>query len=353
MMGNEVDIAFRKVWSECMPGQQFSDDITLLEAGVSSLKAMEIFFKIEMALGLSVNLSKIGAATKISAIIQGLSRDAGKSVSGAADGDTRIILSGLFGEELNFLSFLDAIADTEPFRSEPLPGIEAPCELQTEIDAVAKHLVQRILDKGIAGNLVLAGVSYGAIVAHEIARHLGEQGHQVQSLVLIDPLLSPSKLALFKRTIRRVLHTVGRRGTASGEAGQARATPVLERWVTVRVLGLLAVGAFRTARDLIVASRATRDPAWVVQRTREYFALTRGRAIQRWVGGTCTVPTTIIAGTDFDAQSSLRRWRALCPDLTVERIEADHFAIFDPEHSATLRSLFLKATRRRDRVGEA
>lgn len=353
MIGNEVDIAFRKIWSECMPGQPFSDEVTLLEAGVSSLKAMEIFFKVEMALNISVSLSKIGASNKISEIIQGLSRDAGKSVSGATGGDTRIILSGLFGEELHFLSFLDAIADTEPFHSEPLPGIEAPCELQTEIGAVAKHLAQRILESGIRGNLVLAGVSYGAVVAHEIARHLVEQGHEVQSLVLIDPLLSPSKLALFKRTVRRALHAVGRRGATSGGADPARATLFLERWATLWVLGLLFVGAFRTARDFIVASRVTRDPAWVVQRTREYFAVTRGRAIQCWSGGTCAVPTTIIAGTDFDSQSSLHRWRALCPDLTVERIEADHFTIFAPEHSAALRSLFLKAARHRDRVGEA
>lgn len=336
-----------------MPGYHFREDSTLLEAGVTSLKAMEMFFKLEMALGMSINLAKIGATSTISDVIENLAGGAKPIPGPEASRHTRIILSGLFGEELTFLAFLDDLPDTTRFSSEPLPGIEADCELQTDIDAVARHLVQQIMERGVQGDLTLAGVSYGAVLAHEIARKLMERGQSVRTLILIDPLLAPSRIAPLKRAAERALRSAGRRTGPMAGAGTPRAVAPGERLATLTFFGLMGVGAYRRARDFIIGAYGRRDPEWIIQRTREYFAIARGRAIRRWSGGVCDVPTTIIAGTDFTAQSSLERWRALCPHLTVEPIEADHFSLFMPEHVPTLRALFLKATHRGAELGRA
>jgi len=87
--------------------------------------------------------------------------------------------------------------------------------------------------------------------------------------------------------------------------------------------------------DQIVAMLGPRPDPRTAERVRNAFRAhghaLAGYSAQRDYAGRVLLLTCPDDGTDV-APGAVRRWRALAADLREGRLDADHYAVFDPEH---------------------
>lgn len=338
-MAEGVEAALRQIWSEVMPGHEWVTDKSLLELGISSLKAMEIALRIERHFKRPINFSVLKPTSTFSdllAVLQGGGSDAQAQASTHGAG---VMIPGIFGEELYLAAFRERIGATVHFTCFDLPGLDAPPVLQTRIDRMADVVVARLAEAG-DDPIHLAGISYGGIVAHAVARRLVESGRPPRSLILVDPLLKPSKWDAIKRTLAR-LRARPKGGAIPAIQAATGGSRLPRAAATLAVSLLLIAGAFRLARWMVLRFGPDLGYAWTVQRTREYLAVLRSRAIRAWSPEPCRIPTTLLVSQDFASQSSMEVWRRACPDLRFATLLADHFTLFLPPQVAETERAFL------------
>lgn len=338
-MADGVEAALHQIWSEVMPGHEWVADKSLLELGISSLKAMEIALRIERRFKRPINFSVLKPASTFLDLLAVLQRDGSDAPAQSSTHGAGVMIPGIFGEELYLAAFRERIGATVRFTCIDLPGLDAPPELHTRIDQMAEVVVARLAEVG-DDPVHLAGISYGGIVAHAVALRLVESGRPPRSLILVDPLLKPSKRDAIKRALARLWARP--RSSADTTILEAnRGSRRLRAIATLVASLLLIIGAFRLVRRMVLRFGPDLGPGWTVQRTREYLAVTRSRAVRAWSPQPCHIPTTMLISQDFATQSSMEVWKRACPDLKCSSIAADHFTLFLPPHVAETERAFL------------
>jgi acyl carrier protein len=189
VINSDEDILFnvvRDAWRATVPNGDFQPDQTLGDAGVDSLKAMELILRIERALDRRIPYALLTAETTPSTLAQGLSRNG--CLASAPDKPLLFFMTGIRGHELHMVQSWQAVVEEVQLTLVDAPGLDRPSALLADLPATAADVAAEIARRQPDGDLRLMGYSYGAALAYEVAKQFQAQGRRIAFLGLIDLL---------------------------------------------------------------------------------------------------------------------------------------------------------------------
>jgi thioesterase domain-containing protein/acyl carrier protein len=193
------------IWEEVLGRSDFGryDDFFLL--GGSSLKALEVFSRIEKLFGLNVPLAVLLQKSTIVALgkqldeLSSLGNEQNNEGARKVDWDSLVVLidkkskvspivcvHAVGGNVLSyrgFLYFQEAQRPVVGFQSRSLNGRTEP---HSSLEEMAADYVDELLAAGYAGTFTLMGGSMGGNVALEMAHRLTDLGIAVDWVILLD-----------------------------------------------------------------------------------------------------------------------------------------------------------------------
>jgi thioesterase domain-containing protein len=177
---------------------------------------------------------------------------------------------------------------------------------------MAADYVQTLLTQQAQGPYRLAGVSFGGVLAFEMAQQLRRAGHEVAFLGLLDSMLPGSvHRQLLPRVVRRAGRLLRRLASKAKDADwQDQLRPGSDIDETERRIGQ--------------------------QREAIYLRAIRAYRPQRYEG-----PVVLARSQDQELQSGesidpTYRWGRLVPNLQVVDVPGDHLGLLSPPHVSEL-----------------
>lgn len=192
----------------------------------------------------------------------------------------------------------------------------------TDIAAIARNYWERVKAERAHGPYLFAGYSFGALIAHEIARLAVESGEKVEGLILFD-MFNPAatRMRSIKERLRHCWHQ-------HPEDSPARRLSRL----TARV-GSMAAWMLRHRAESLRLHPALLDPE---HRRRVEIRRRNESLIRDCRPGVFSGRTLILAteeNTDkFECSDDLGWEGVLTGEYAVHRITGNHLQIFDPPH---------------------
>lgn len=307
---NPDELLVLKAWQHVLGHSNFDHQVEFLDAGGTSLDAMTMLTRLEKLSGIRLPFENLWLeGTSIPAIARQLrqARDSGlagmlvpisptsKTILPTKPHDALIAAHLLEGDLSDYFDLAGHLSDSYSvlgFYPNGMDGLVAP---GFSIDALACHgrdLVQEIYP---SGPYRLIGFSFGALVAFELARALGEAGKPVDQLVLIDPSVEWSDPLMHVRIVWTAIK--------SG------------KWQDLFAYFAGRLNPLRTLRDAHLTAFSRYQPAPLTH-----------------------VKTLLVLSAD-DKSLDLRQqlWKAFLPPGTQTMVaEGDHHSMLREPHAATL-----------------
>ncbi len=303
--------------------------------GGDSLAAIALVVEVERRWGRRIQLARFVRAPTLAALAAEI-RGAGGAVSPAAPPSAPaagapasylvdlqplgpapplVCVHGLGGHLLRLVPLARTLAPEQPFLGLQSPGLDDEEPVPATIEALAEVFLAALRSRLGPGPYRLCGMSFGGIVAFEMARRLAAAGGP------------PALLVLFDTDLAEVMP--GWRPAAPGGGLGARAGDLL-RGRLRRLLGDRLGRGRRRARRLLTGEDA-------IRKANEYRSFTRvlranERALERYRPGAYAGTVTYLAATardpalyrDFAARTGCR--------LDVVGVPGDHLSMLEPPH---------------------
>ncbi|WP_151447291.1 AMP-binding protein [Lacisediminimonas profundi] len=313
-----VRAAVRQAWSKVLSAEAYRLDLPFDDSGGDSLKALELWFHVEEALGFKLGLDAMAIGSRPSELEQALAREitnpAVASASLTGDGGPLIYLApGILGDDPMQLRFRAAFGDSVRFKLLDYPGWRETMAEDCSFHAIVDSAYRQICADPPQQVYRLAGYSYGGIVAFELARRLVEAGHKVGLVALLD---SRRWDLAGTRPLWQEDQMLPERGIAGHVL--APAITVLVRAGFYRVLGLACTTLTRHANRVAFRfrNRMTKD--------------LRFEALRKWKPRPLAVPVTLFVSSDrWPGEPEGYGWDELCSGLTTVHIGGTHASMID------------------------
>ncbi|MDO8300922.1 AMP-binding protein [Lacisediminimonas sp.] len=335
--GSAVRQVVQRAWSRVLGAHSYRLDLPFDESGGDSLKALELWFHVEEALGFKLGLEAMRIGSRPSELENALLRamaDPSPAAPAAADDSDRpliYLMPGILGDDPLQLRFRAAFGDSVRFRLIDYPGwrqmIAGNCHFDTIVDAA----FQQVRADGPQPAYRLAGYSFGGIVAYELARRLVAAGYKVDLVALLDsrrwdvaeerPLWQPDQMLPELRLSSRLL------------------APVITFLVRERAYALLTAGCTMLTRHanrlaFRFRNRMTKD--------------LRFEALRRWQAQPLQAPVTLFLSSDqWPGEPEGYGWQDLCDDLTMVHVGGTHASMIDKPGRETIAVHIQQALRKR------
>ena len=220
-----------------VPSAVAADDFYAL--GGESLTAVDLLSQVREKTGLAVSVTEFSQDATFGGLVRlaGQERSAGGTaavkvvtLAGGGPGRPLFLAADAAGNALSYLALARLLGGVRP-----VYGLEPACAARagmTVEDSAARH-VEAVLRTQPSGPYTLGGWSFGAVLAHEMARQLTGHGEQVDVLVCLDGFVSGGRglpLALNPGFLAGGLLVQACATLSVGAAGRhARRTPGLRR----------------------------------------------------------------------------------------------------------------------------
>lgn len=181
------------IWSELLQVEQVGIRDDFFELGGTSIVAMQIMARLERETGKRLPLAGLFTANTVEKLSkqlelddQSISWDLLVPVKPTGNKPPIFIVNGL---DMNVLFFNNIARNMDPdqpvygFQPRGLNGIDEPFET---LEDMAAEYIAALLKKDFGDTYILAGYSYGGIVAFEMARQLQAMGKEVKMLAMLD-----------------------------------------------------------------------------------------------------------------------------------------------------------------------
>ncbi|WP_181776233.1 type I polyketide synthase [Amycolatopsis pittospori] len=172
-----------------VPSVDAADDFYAF--GGESLMAVNLMSKIRERTGASVPVAEFDEEAtfgRLSRLVAERTTDSGPRhavdvVTFHEDGPGRplMLIADSAGSALSYRALAEELAG-----SRPVYGLEIAVTQEKSIDTIATHYVDAVLRTQPSGPYVLGGWSFGAVLAHEVARQLIRRGHDVDTVIGLD-----------------------------------------------------------------------------------------------------------------------------------------------------------------------
>jgi len=291
---DELEQELLSLWQALLgvPALSVRDDF--FELGGHSILAVELLARLERRFGRRLPLEFFARGISVERLAEVL-REPERAASGIV-----ALRNGSAGGASFFVHSAggSALAFRDLARSFPGEGalyaFEPDAVVPSTIEQMARIYLDRALSLGSSSPLLLAGHSFGALVAYEMARELARRGLDRITLVLLDPMLPTDDV-----------ETLARRGAALFAA-------------------FGALGRFPPGGE-------AKPGAWLEQATALGFAhleLSRAYTLGAYAGRTYLVRPS--------GAGSPEPWASLCANLMEVKSGGDHFSMLRPEHLTSL-----------------
>jgi len=218
----DIEKLLTNIWIEYLGVKKIGVHDNFFELGGHSLIAVKVMGRIEKETGKRLPLATLFDAPTVEKLAQTF--EPGKSITWDSlvpikPKGSKMPLYMVHGAGLNVLLFntlamnMSVEQPVYGLQAKGLNGIDEPLD---NIEAIAAHYIQSILEQNPSGPYALAGYSFGGIIAFEMARQLEAMGKEVKMLAMFDtyayrsPHFDTPLVKLYKRArffIKRLLYT--------------------------------------------------------------------------------------------------------------------------------------------------
>ncbi|MCF3964046.1 non-ribosomal peptide synthetase [Streptomyces fuscigenes] len=193
---DRTEMALHRIWSRVLlhPSVGVRDDF--FAVGGTSLSAIKVAHAVREEFGVALPVQDVLRHPTIEALAARLrtgssAPDAGSLVEfRPGDGGQRVVcVHPAGGTAFCYLPLAAALPASVGVSGIQSPGIEPGERALPSVEAMAREYL-RLVAPVPGESLVLCGLSYGGLVAHEMGRMLAAAGHERLSVVLLDTLAS-------------------------------------------------------------------------------------------------------------------------------------------------------------------
>jgi thioesterase domain-containing protein/acyl carrier protein len=311
-----VKMAVERAWSEILGRDSYIADIPLIETGGDSLDALRLWLLIENILGTQLSMAVLESDPTPSQLMAALEQQLRALTGGpvlhslSATEPLVFLMTPAGGDSPMLARFRAVFKDRIRFALIEYPGWREMIDAGAGFDALADAATAQICAQRRENELcLLAGYSFGGLVAMETARRLVKRGRRIGFLALID--------------------------TA---AGKARAAPP-RRWHSI-ISALILMSAYRTLRIIgrlapLLPAKRTFAVEFVINERLRILSLRRFRIKP------LQVQTMLYRSDDWTSPDN--GWSALGHSVTVIPIGGNHQSMLGPPFLDILCTRFLEA----------
>jgi thioesterase domain-containing protein/acyl carrier protein len=319
----------REACQATLPNGQFEPNLTLADAGIDSLKAMELILRIEQALGCRIPSALLTPETTPRSLALSLSH--GGQIKSSVDKPLLFVMNGISGHAVYMVRSWQTVLEELQLVLVDAPGLDRPRALLTDLSATAAEVAAEIARRQPNGDIRVMGYSYGAALAYEVARQMQVQGRRIAFLGLID--LLPVRGAFLGLAHAVCSPALVWRKLAARLPRQAPATQ------TLLIQAAISLEAHGLASRL---ARAKADREGLDSATADWLEIhhRRGQALRRWRPAPIDAPALLIASDDGILAGSPHFWRSRITGLKVVHVAGPHDILAAaPANSSAVRQL--------------
>ncbi|MBC6906210.1 amino acid adenylation domain-containing protein [Saccharophagus sp. K07] len=311
---DDLDHSLLYVWEKALGINGISIDDDFFALGGHSLLALQVLTDMHKATGLSFSSSAFFKTPTIRALRDSLGDKAAHAASvvklNSATGDNPIFC--LCGVQI-YRDLAQCFEDRRPvfgvFAKKEFTIIESSEDLHFSFDAFVQSYVDAIKRQGGYSSITLVGLSFGGLVALEVAKILLGQGVKISGVVLLDSYISSSGY----RSIRKLMTDLRKRVQREGMAALRQIFERSLRKIAVN-MGIEDNSVFDLSKEQKVRERAYDRAAILFERApRHYdFDVLLIKATKTNFG------FGLKAKRDYDLKSIVRG------QLKIREVDADH-----------------------------
>ncbi len=181
-----------RLWDSILDNRSSTLDRTWNDVGGNSLKFLRLFFELEETLGRSLLPGPFTVDMRPREIALALDdMQAPSSVDAASETRARVFLfPGVSGDDPRLSAMREDLRGQLLIATIRYPGWDVISDPSFRFVDMISKLAAQISEAAPAGALLLAGYSYGGIVAFAVARHLSDSGRDIAFLGLLDTDIS-------------------------------------------------------------------------------------------------------------------------------------------------------------------
>ncbi|MBA2672238.1 amino acid adenylation domain-containing protein [Ramlibacter sp.] len=217
---DHVELKLYQIWKSLLVEPQIGIRDNFFNVGGTSISAIKLAHRIECEFGLTLPVREIISYPTIEAL-GGRIRAGARDDAGidnlirfrAGDGSCNVVcVHPAGGTAFCYLSLAKMLPESCGVYGLQSHGLNAGEAFLPSVEAMAQAYLERIAPLA-DGPLVITGLSYGGLVAHEMGRRLSLAGHRQASVVLLDTLgsdepehrvrIAPVELAEFRDKLVR------------------------------------------------------------------------------------------------------------------------------------------------------
>ncbi|PSB49859.1 non-ribosomal peptide synthetase [Cyanosarcina cf. burmensis CCALA 770] len=205
---NQLEIQITKIWEKVLGIQPIGVKHNFFELGGNSLIAVRLFAEIEKTWSRNLPLAtlfEVPTVEKLACLLQQEeSSVTWSSLVPIQPNGSKLPLFCIHpigGNVLEYHSLANYLDREQPIYGLQAQGLDGKQEPLRRVEDMANHYINEIRSFQPNGPYLLAGYSFGGLVAFDMARKLHDQGEKVALLVLLDtssPNLAESNRSLVK-----------------------------------------------------------------------------------------------------------------------------------------------------------
>jgi amino acid adenylation domain-containing protein len=297
--------------------------------GGHSLLAMRLVAKVEERHGVRLPLSALFEGPTVARLAERLRggparRPAQTLVALRAEGDRPPLfcVHGGDGHLLTWAPLLPHLPADLPVYAFQAPGVDDGAEPLASVDAMAERYVAEVKRVQPEGPYHLAGWSFGALVARQMARRLDAAGDEVQGVVMLDPHLFADDGDDDDVFLAQLF---GERLPAGFSVDEFRA---------LDAEGRLAYIARHAASSPLLPADASPEALRALLRVRRaHLAAQRRHRPEPWDG-----PAVVLRATELApaARATAQAWDAAAPEAEVVSVPGSHYSMMREPHAAAV-----------------
>ncbi len=194
---DDVEQRVLLLWEEVLGRGGFGVEDDYFAVGGDSLSAAILLSRLAAAFGCSLPPALMAREPTVAALARVLRAGGGGVWSPlvpfrpSGDQTPLVCVHPAGGTVICYRALAGALPPPRPFWGLQAHGYEADQRPETTVEALATRYVAALQEELPPGPVALAGWSFGAVVALEMAQQLGRAGREVANLIALDALLDP------------------------------------------------------------------------------------------------------------------------------------------------------------------
>lgn len=188
-----LEAGLAKLWSEILGVPKVGVTDNFFELGGESLLALRLFLRIEQTFGRKLPLATLIQASTVEALANALRGDGWSApwsplvpIQTSGTRTPFFCIHGVGGNVINYRALSQHLGNDQPFYALQARGLDGSQQPLTDIVEMARLYLEEVRRIQPHGPYLLGGLSFGGVVAFEMAQQLRDAGERVGLVALFD-----------------------------------------------------------------------------------------------------------------------------------------------------------------------